>query len=346
MPVRTSSRRNAVLAGVLAACVLFACLVLATRLSTLIAFVLSLFGGSVVLAIVIGRRPPRQQGKPSEPVAAPMEAHTESPPVQFQTLPVTDVRLPSAKPDIAFAFAANVLWRPAKDGVTGQGEVARHEIIRRAREITKQQDPRLVSLAAADLSVALGTLLSDADNRVHVRAESVYLQLSPDDQRHLDELARLRKQAELWDFQRQEQVSKRRYLHTDVLKDSGSAVVWWLAKHEDEPDDVAGKIEVLSQLARVANNEPDPDSESPEAPPAPLPLRPAEQFESFLDSLDPRPSADARLLLTDQVAQCIDGLDHKTANEMRRRNRPADDNVPPGYWDDGSRMPPDEEPDR
>jgi hypothetical protein len=270
----------------------------------------------------------------------------EPPPVQYQALPVTGVRLPSAQSDIAFAFAANVLWRPAKDEVTGAGEVARNEILRRAREITEQQDPRLVSLAAADLAVALGVLQSDADGRVHVRAESVQLQLSPEEQRHLDELARLRRQAELWNYQRQEQVSKRRYLHTDVLKDSGSAIVWWLAKHEDEPDDVAGKIGVLSQLARVANNEPAPDSRPPEALPAPLPLRPADQFEAFLDSLDPRPSADARLLLTDQVARFIDGYDRKTADEMRHRNRPAGDNVPPGYWDDDSPMPPDEEPDR
>jgi hypothetical protein len=337
MSTRASRHRNAVLVGVLAACLLFLCLILAARLPTLIAFILALFGGGAVLAAVISIRPPAQSDDRASVLA---DTPAEPPPVQFQALTVTGVRLPSAHADYAFAFTANVLWLPAGEGVNGTSEVARHEIIRRAREITERRDPSHVSLIAPDLAVALGVLRSDPGGQVHARAESVQLRLPPEDQQRLDELAELRKQDELWDYQRRAQVSKRQYLHTDVLKDSGSAVVWWLAKHEDNPDQVAEKISVLSQLARVANNETDAGNERLGEPSAPLnpaePLRPAEQFDAFLDSLDPRLSDDARLLLTDQVARFVYGHDPKAADEMRRRrDRPSDSDHPNSFfWDD------------
>jgi hypothetical protein len=49
-------------------------------------------------------------------------------------------------------------------------------------------------LAASDLSVALGVLLPDPRHRVEIRAESVHLQLPPEDQKRLDESATPRKE--------------------------------------------------------------------------------------------------------------------------------------------------------
>ncbi len=152
---------------------------------------------------------------------------------------------------------------------------------------------------------------------MEVRAESVHLQLPPEDQKRLDELATLRKEEGLWEYQRRYQVNKRHYLRTDVLKDAGSAVVWWLAKHEDNPEQVAANIDLLTQLVHAANNNHMNDTDSP-APDAPAgPPTPAERFDAFLDSLDPAASDDVRLTLTSQVARLVDGHDQKAADEMR-----------------------------
>lgn len=55
------------------------------------------------------------------------------------------------------------------------------------------------------------------------------------------------------------------------------------------------------------------------------PLSPAERFDAFLDSLDPSPSDDVRLMLTSQIARLVDGHDTKAADEMRGRYKEPDD---------------------
>ena len=163
------------------------------------------------------------------PEPASVTALVPPPPAPLQTQPLTGIRLPTALADYHFGFAASVLWRPIADGVcgvSGVGDLAVSEIIRRACAITTQRDPSEATLAASDLTVALGVLLPDPRRQVEVRAESIHLQLPPEDQRRLDEFATLRKEEGLWEYQRRHQVSKRHYLRTDVLKDAGSAVVW------------------------------------------------------------------------------------------------------------------------
>ena len=318
-----SNRRNAVLAGLAAGCLVFACLAAAARLPTLDALILAVAGGGAVLAAVT-RWP---QPPPAEP--AQVAAVVPPPSVQFQAQPITGIRLPTALADYHFGFAASVLWLPSADGVRGAGDIAVNEIIRRACKITEQRDPSEATLAASDLSVALGVLQPDPRRQVEVRAESVHLQLPPEDQKRLDEFATLRKEEGLWEYQRRSQVSKRYYLRTDVLKDAGSAVVWWLAKHEDNPEQVAASIDVLTQLAHAANNTENTKHmnstggatfDAPAEPPTP-----AERFDAFLDSLDPAPSEDVRLTLTSQVARLVDGHDQKAADEMRRRHGEPDD---------------------
>jgi hypothetical protein len=185
-------------------------------------------------------------------------------------------------------------------------------------------------LAASDLSVALGMLLPDPRRQVEVRAESVQLQLPSEDQKRLDEFATLRKEEGLWEYQRRSQVSKRHYLRTDVLKDAGSAVVWWLAKHEDNLEQAAANIDLLTRLSHAANNNHADNADSAAFHPPAGSHTPAEHFDAFLDSLDPAPSDDIRLTLTSQVARLVDGHDQKAADEMRRRRSepdPAD-----RYW--------------
>jgi hypothetical protein len=307
------------LAGLAAGFLIFACLALATRLPTLDALILAVVGGGAALAAA-AKWP---QASPPRVEPAPVAVGVPPAPVQFQAQPITDIRLPTALADYHFGFAASVHWRPSADGVRGAGDIAVNEIIRRACKITEQRDPSEATLAASDLSVALGVPLLDPRRQVEVRAESVHLQLPPEDQKRLDEIATLRKQEGLWEYQRRYQVSKRHYLRTDVLKDAGSAVVWWLAKHEDNLEQVAANIDLLTQLAHAANTRVNnTDSATFDAPAGPL--TPAERFDAFLDSLDPTPGADVRLTLTSQVARLVGSHDQKAADEMRRRHEDPD----------------------
>jgi hypothetical protein len=313
-------RRNAVLAGLAAGCLIFFCLAVAARLPTLDALIFAVAGGGAVLAAATMW----PQASPwTEP--APVAAVVQPQPAQFQTEPITGIRLPTALADYHFRFAASVLWRPSADGTRGTADIAVHAIIRRACKITQQRDPSEAILAASELSVALGAVLPDPGRQVEARAESVHLQLPPEDQKRLDEIATLRKEERLWEYQRRYQVSKRHYLRTDVLKDAGSAVVWWLAKHEDNLNQVADNIELLTQLAHAANNNHmhNTDGGASDAPAGPP--TPAEHFDAFLDSLDPAPSDDTRLTLTSQVARLVDGHDQKAADDMRRRHSEPDD---------------------
>ena len=315
--------RNAVLAGLAAGCLLFVCLAVAARLPTLDALILAVAGGGAVLATVTWW--PQASPPPTEPATAALVG--PPPPPQFQTQPITGIRLPTAFADYHFWFAADVIWLPSADGVRGAGDIAVNEIIRRACKFTEQRDPSDATLVASYLSVDLGNFQPDPRRQVEARAESVHLQLPSEDQKRLDELATLRKEEGLWDYQRRCQINKRRYLRTDVLKDAGSAVVWWLAQHEDKPQEVAASIDVLTQLADAANNmestnhKDDTDSATFDSPAG---RTPAERFDAFLDSLDPAPSDDVRLTLTSQVARLVDGHDQKAAGEMRWRHSEPD----------------------
>jgi len=316
-----SNRRNAVLAGLAVGCLVFACLAVATRLSVLDALLFSIVGGGAVLTVVTWW----SQAAPPPPVEpARVAVVAPPPPAQLQTRPVTGIRLPTALADYHFGFAASITWRPSATGVPGTGDIAVREIIRRARDITKERDPGEAALAASDLAVALGVFQPDPGLQVEVMAESVHLQLPLEDQKRLDELATLRKEEGLWEYQRRYQVSKRHYLRTDVLKDAGSAVVWWLAKHEDNLEQVSTNIDLLTKLAHAANDNHTNDTGSAAFDAPVEPPTPAERFDAFLDSLDPAPSDDIRLMLTSQVARLVNDHDQKAADEMRRRHDEPD----------------------
>jgi hypothetical protein len=188
--------------------------------------------------------------------------------------------------------------------------VAVSEIIRRAREITERRDPAQVAVVGHELAILLADALPDNAGRMKVRAESVQLLLNPDDQRRLEEIARLRKEAELWDYQRQHERSKRQYLREDVLKDAGSAVVWWLARNEGQPEKVASNIDILTQLANTAGNTADQaagdaDGNGDSTPEVADLQTPANHFGAFVDSLNLRDD-NARLMLTKQMATLME----------------------------------------
>ncbi|MCE3034603.1 hypothetical protein [Streptomyces sp. CMSTAAHL-2] len=74
-----------------------------------------------------------------------------------------------------------------------------------------------------------------------------------------DRLAKVRKDKAVWEHQRTYEQSKRQYLGEDVLKNTGSAVVWWLAKNDEHVEKTVADLGLLAQLTSAAN-----DSDIPE----------------------------------------------------------------------------------
>ena len=64
----------------------------------------------------------------------------------------------------------------------------------------------------------------------------------------------LRKHERIWEQERRMEVNMRRYLSEDVLSDTGSAIVWWLARHPDQIEESVQMIGALAQLTAAANS--------------------------------------------------------------------------------------------
>jgi hypothetical protein len=322
-------RRNAVVAALVVAVVIFIGVIvaiIAARVPVLaaltIAVVTAAFCGGAVLVAVS-----RSSSEPPIALASPAPDTPDPPlPQQYQAQSIAGVPLPSAHEDYTFTFSATVCWLPIVASVAEPGVIAVSEIMRRAREITRRRDPAQAVLITHELASLLADARPDPASQVHARAESVQLQLSADDQRRLEELARLRKEEELWDYQRRHEQNKRRYLGEDVLKDTGSAVVWWLARNDDQPMKVAENIGALTQLAHAANNaDGNPLGNAAgtgDKVPASAPGNPQTSAERFVASIDSLGSLgdDARLTLTKQIASLVEGYGFPgVAEEMNRQ---------------------------
>ncbi|CAM3295267.1 hypothetical protein KIPE111705_00320 [Kibdelosporangium persicum] len=195
-----------------------------------------------------------QSGAPAEPE---QPAH-----VQY---PVSAVPLPSSEVDYRFLFSATVCWRQTSPKATvphaSPGDLAVHWILTRARELTVLEKPEDYRVVQHRLAVALGTALAEPYGHVVAWAVDVSLAMSDEDARRLERLAELRKHERMWEQERRMEISMRRYLSEDVLKDTGSAVVWWLARHTDQIEDSVKMIGHLAQLTAAANSReiPGPD---------------------------------------------------------------------------------------
>lgn len=327
-------RLNAVLTALAAAGALFIGLIVAAQMPALVALPIALVVGGAVLAS-LSRIPSAAPITPAPPVVIT----SDPPPAQYQAQSVAGIPLPSAHEDYSFIFSATVYWLHNAVSVSESGTVAAREVIRRAQEITQQRDPAQVALVTHELAALLADARPDPSGHVLVKAETVQLVLGADDQRRLAELARLRKEEELWDYQRRHEQSKRRYLSADVLRDPGSAVVWWLARNDGQPEKVAESIDMLTQLAHAANdtgNKPTGSTTGTGAgvPAAALasPQTAAEHFGVFVDSLRLRDD-DARLMLTKQIASLLESYGYPTvAREMTGPydEWPGDDSAMPG----------------
>ncbi|WP_097867394.1 hypothetical protein [Streptomyces sp. rh34] len=194
---------------------------------------------------------PYEPGEP-EPPAVPVEQ-------SYQETRVINAVLPSATGGYDFLFSATVWWKPVPDHAGRSDDaspaLAVSSVVSRAREVVRHEEPDRASFAQYLLDGELGVLLPDRNDRVKALATDVTLTLAPADRERLRKLNDLRKDEEIWECEREHERNKRRYLGDDVLKSAGSAVVWWLARHENEIEKAVHMIGPLAQIAAAANDQ-------------------------------------------------------------------------------------------
>ncbi|MFI6700382.1 hypothetical protein ACIBJC_15620 [Streptomyces sp. NPDC050509] len=212
----------------------------------------------LVMAVLSRGRASADPFEPGEP--EPPTAPTEQP---YQETRVVDAALPSAADGYDFLFSATVWWRPVADHADRPDvacpALAVSSVVSRALEVVRRVEPGRASFARYLLEGELGVPLPDRSGRVMSLAPDVTLALAPADRERLRKLNDLRKDEEIWEYERQHERNKRRYLGDDVLKSAGSAVVWWLARHENEIEKAVDMIGPLAQIAAAANDEEVPE---------------------------------------------------------------------------------------
>lgn len=172
---------------------------------------------------------------------------------------IAHVALPSSVPDYDFSFSATVRWlvldAPEDAPYVNPAGLAMDAVLQRARVVTAQQPPHRGAFTQHQLDGALATMRADATGRVMAMAQDVTLSLPEPDRERLAKLAGVRKDEDVWEHERNYERSKRAYLGDDVLKDTGSAVVWWLSRNEEEVEGAVDRIGLLAQLSAAANND-------------------------------------------------------------------------------------------
>lgn len=232
-------------------------------------------------------------------------------PVERWECTVRDVALPSLLEDYDFLFSATIRWvpqdAPSEALVVNAGGLAVDAVLERARQITERWAPQRCSLVQHRLNGELATLQPDASGRVTAMADNVRLRLEDADQERLEKLATVRKNEEVWEHERKWERNRRAYLGEDVLRTPGSAVVWWLAKNDEQIDRTVADIGLLAELASAAHDQPvpadfhrfipgltpQPAEEEPEPLRMAAPRSPDERVDLLLESIglleeDPR----------------------------------------------------------
>ena len=248
-----TGRNTARVIGAIAAAALTIGLIVFAHWPTWAALVLTLSLATMTIALLQARRR-RLEPPPHEPEVT----YVPMPPPDDKKERVADVLLPSNHGDYYFLFSATVRWVPTAtvlgDAVINMAALAVDAVLQRAREITQQRDPHNASLVRHELGARLAGMQPDATGCLRAMAESVQLVLPDNDQERLDKLAAVRKEEAIWEHERKYEQSKREYLSGDVLKDPGSAVVWWLTRNNDHVEKTVQDITLLAQLFAAANN--------------------------------------------------------------------------------------------
>lgn len=270
------------------------------------------------------------------PMRITFEEQLTAAPVERTEHHVSRVPLPSNWADYDFLISATVRWYPLgtsdDDPVLNPAGLAVEAVLDRARAITERREPGRASLVQHELSGALSRMRPDSTGHLQAMAENITLTLQENDEERLNRLAGVRKDKAVWEHQRKYEQSKRKYLGEDVLKDTGSAVVWWLAKNDDHVEKTVADLGLLARLASAANDTevpqrlrdliPTPRGEQAERQYAPFEATPtaADHLADALNALDFPEGDPRRGMLAKQVAEVIRTQDqHETADDVLRR---------------------------
>jgi hypothetical protein len=175
----------------------------------------------------------------------------------------------SAHPDYKFLFSGKVFWYPKPDAPglphADPGGLAVDMVLEQAKQFVAEIPPDEGQLAQYRLNAALGAERSDPSGHVAAWASEVRLELPATDADRLRRLAEARKQEELWARARNHERDKRAYFADDVLKNPGSALVWWLAREDGNVDEAVRQIGNLRKLTAAAHDTrvPEPDFDAP-----------------------------------------------------------------------------------
>ncbi|MGV4928728.1 hypothetical protein [Streptomyces sp. BHT-5-2] len=264
-------------------------------------------------------------------------------PVERTEHRVRQVALPSLWDDYNFVFSATVRWylveSPDNAAVLNPAGLAVEAILNRARALTEKREPGRASFVQHELSGVLSHMRPEPTGHLQAMAENVSLTLLEQDQERLDRLAKVRKEKAVWEHQRKYEQSRRQYLGEDVLKDTGSAVVWWLAKNDEQVEKTVADLALLAQLASAANDtdiperlqnlvlqpaEPAAAEFLEEGPmPAPRPQTAADHLSGFFDAMGFAEGDVRRTMLAKQISDVIKQQNrHETAEDLLHRFDP------------------------
>ncbi|MFD8821656.1 hypothetical protein ACFV1C_04710 [Streptomyces sp. NPDC059605] len=192
------------------------------------------------------------------------ESAAEPPPeAPYSDTSVVVVPVQSALEDCPFLFSATIWWREAEGAISlphgNPAALAATSILQRVQHVTMAEHPVRCTFLGHWLEGVLGTPTTDDSGTVTSYATDVRLVLRQGDQEHLDELDGLRKAMGTWESRRQHERNLRAYLGEEVLQSPGSAVVWWMARHDDEIERAVEMIAPLTVLSAAANDQEIPD---------------------------------------------------------------------------------------
>jgi hypothetical protein len=285
----------------------------------------------IVLLVAVGALwfflPDQQEGlSASAPKPATREPEQASEPLLEEVL--TEIELPTTRPDYPLIFSARVVWQPipqppGEPPHADLAAVARHSVIERASSFVREREPSDLDVARSALAAQLGGMQPDPTGRVRAQAANVALVLRDDDLERLRAEADRRKNGLAW---QQEQDCKRNvmdYLQGDVLTSPARALVWWMAEH---PGDIQGAVDRVGQLTRlsaVSQGRGDPSVAGPHLVPAPG-MRPAERRDltatrDLLSGLFPE-SQDKREFFAREPARLADESGHEDYGRRVRQD--------------------------
>jgi hypothetical protein len=216
----------------------------------------------------------------------PPPAPEPQPPVQMVS--VQGINLASAWPDYEFLLDATVYWRsvgnPTATTHVRPGARGIDTIIERAARVAATEPPGMAVRLQHRLNDVLGVVQHDQSGRIETWADNVRISLFDADAQRLRTLSDIRKDKTVWEHQRRFECDRREYLTEDVLRSTGSALVWWLSRNESDVTAAADLIGTMARLSAAAKDEDVPELFRHLLPPSLLPPEPEQPRFAALGS--------------------------------------------------------------